>query len=70
MKCVVGKKKSPNLLVQFTYSFDCQFIVHHEFIPEGKTVNKESTLTSFIALGMPSKGTPQKQRTNFVSSSR
>jgi hypothetical protein len=40
-------------------------------IPEGKTVNKESTLTSFIALGMRSKEKhPEEWRTNFVSSSR
>jgi hypothetical protein len=43
-------KKFGNSLGYFTAIFDRQGIVHYDFIPEGKTLNKESHVDVFRRL--------------------
>jgi hypothetical protein len=50
---------------------DCHDIVHYEFIPEGKTVNKEMILTSLVALRLLSEGNvPTVENRQLISPSR
>ena len=36
--------------VLFTVFFDCNRVVHHKLLPQGRTVNKESLLCSYVPI--------------------
>ena len=62
---LVASKNFQNLPVKFTGIFDCQSIVHHEFIHKGKTLNKEIYIDIIHLLSdAVRRKFPEKWRTN------
>ena len=45
-----ARKVQSNVKVLFTGFFDCNGVVHHEFLPQGRTVNKEYYLEAMWRL--------------------
>jgi len=62
---VVASKSSGNLLVLFIIIFDCEGIVHYEFIPGDKTANKDVYIYIFRRfMDAFRRKRPEKCRTN------